>query len=31
MTRRSFCAILFFYGRNDLMWHYLAIFNRDTL
>jgi len=28
---RSFCAILFFYGRDDLMWHRLAIFNRNTL
>jgi hypothetical protein len=28
---RSFCAILFFYGRNDLLWHRLAIFNRNTL
>ena len=28
---RSFCAILFFYGRDDLMWHHLAIFNRNTL
>ncbi len=28
---RFFCAILFFYGRDDLMWHRLAIFNRNTL
>jgi hypothetical protein len=28
---RAFCAILFFYGRDDLMWHHLAIFNRNTL
>jgi hypothetical protein len=26
-----FCAILFFYGRDELMWHHLALFNRDTL
>ncbi|MBN1207262.1 MAG: hypothetical protein JXB05_20420 [Myxococcaceae bacterium] len=28
---RAFCAILFFYGRDDLMWHRLALFNRNTL
>jgi hypothetical protein len=28
---RAFCAILFFYGRDHLMWHHLAIFNRNTL
>lgn len=27
----SFRAILFFYGRDDLMWHRLALFNRHTL
>ncbi len=28
---KAFCVILFFYGRDDLMWHHLAIFNRNTL
>jgi hypothetical protein len=28
---RAFCAILFFFGRDDRMWHRLAIFNRNTL
>lgn len=28
---KSFCTILFFYGRDDLMWHSLALFNRDIL
>jgi hypothetical protein len=28
---RSFCAVLFFYGRDELMWHRLALFNRRTL
>ena len=28
---RAFCAILFFYGRGNLMWHRLALFNRETL
>jgi hypothetical protein len=27
----AFCAILFFYGRDNLLWHQLALFNRDTL
>lgn len=27
----AYCAILFFYGRDELMWHRLAIFNRNTL
>lgn len=26
-----YCFILFFYGRDGLMWHSLAVFNRDTL
>jgi hypothetical protein len=26
-----FCLILFFYGQDGLIWHSLAIFNRDTL
>ena len=26
-----FCLILFFYGRDGLMWHPVAIFNRSTL
>ena len=26
-----FCLILFFYGRDGLMWHPVAGFNRDTL
>jgi hypothetical protein len=26
-----FCLILFFYGRDDLLWHPVAVFNRDTL
>jgi hypothetical protein len=26
-----YCLILFFYGRDGLIWHSLAIFNRDTL
>jgi len=26
-----FCLILFFYGRDGLMWHPVAAFNRDTL
>jgi hypothetical protein len=26
-----FCLILFFYGRDGLMWHPVASFNRDTL
>lgn len=25
------CLILFFYGRDGLMWHLVASFNRDTL
>lgn len=28
---RAFCAILFFYGRDERMWHRLALFNRNTL
>jgi hypothetical protein len=30
-TDNAFCAVLFFYGRDDLMWHSLALFNRATL
>ena len=26
-----FCLILFFYGRDGLIWHPVATFNRDTL
>jgi hypothetical protein len=28
---RTFCAILFFYGRDEMLWHRLALFNRNTL
>ncbi|HYH99779.1 hypothetical protein [Hyalangium sp.] len=28
---RAYCAILFYYGCDDLGWHRLAIFNRKTL
>ncbi|HZI16351.1 MAG TPA: hypothetical protein VE153_38655 [Myxococcus sp.] len=27
----DFCAILFFYGRDERMWHSVALFNRATL
>ncbi len=28
---KTFCVILFFSGRDELMWHHLALFNRNTL
>lgn len=30
-TEDPFCTIWFYYGRDGLLWHNVALFNRDSL